>query len=564
MPKIETTEKLFFDLLGRTYTDDELEMIFPRAKAELDGHDKENHTIKIELNDTNRPDLWSAAGIARLLSTYESEKPVMYDFFSTKEESLDNENRELIIGENAEKVRPFSIGFASKGQKITEEILLALIQSQEKICFNFGKKRKTVAMGIYRSNLIKYPIHYDGVDPDSTKFVPLGMDEKLSLREICEKHPKGKEYGYIVSDKPVFPYLYDDDENALSFPPVINSARIGAVEVGDSQLFFEFSGPNLKDLLLSAAIIACDISDFGFEILPVKVKFPEATEFGTEITVPYYFQSSASCDLDFIRKTLGENFSENQIIESLKRMGIYGLCSDNKVYITVPEYRNDFMHGVDIVEEVMIGYGLNNFEPIMPGDFTIGRLTSAEELARKVKDIMVGLGFQEMIYNYLGSKKQYIENMNIEDNKAIHIMNPMSENYEIVRPSIIPNLLESESISGHAVYPHKIFEVGKIAFLEPEDNSGTITENSLGFLVSNNEIGFNEAYSMVNTLLYFLKKEYKLEPLNEDNRFILGRCANICINEKVVGCFGEINPAVLENWGISMPTIAGEIDLDLI
>ena len=86
MPKIDAPEKLFFDLLGKEMSDQELIDIFPVAKAELDGHDKENKVIKIELNDTNRPDLWSPAGVARALSTYELEEIPYYDFFSTKEE----------------------------------------------------------------------------------------------------------------------------------------------------------------------------------------------------------------------------------------------------------------------------------------------------------------------------------------------------------------------------------------------------------------------------------------------------------------------------------------------
>ena len=84
MPKFETTEKMFYGLMGRPYTDQELEDIFPRAKAELDEHDHENHVIKIELNDTNRPDLWSAMGLARLLKNYDDPAPREYDFFSSK------------------------------------------------------------------------------------------------------------------------------------------------------------------------------------------------------------------------------------------------------------------------------------------------------------------------------------------------------------------------------------------------------------------------------------------------------------------------------------------------
>jgi phenylalanyl-tRNA synthetase beta chain len=419
-------------------------------------------------------------------------------------------------------------------------------------------------MGIYRSDLIKYPVHYAGVDPDKTSFIPLGMTEPMTLRQMCTEHPKGKDYGYIVSDKKVFPYLSDDNGDALSFPPVINSNRIGSVQVGDDALFVEFSGPNLKDLLLASAIMACDMADLGFDILPVKVQFPEETEFGTELTVPYYFQDPVSCPMALVHKTLGEKLSNDQVIASLKKMGIYAICSDDVVYATVPEYRNDFLHPADLVEDVMIGYGLGNFKPEMPDDFTLGRISPVEEFSRKLKDIMVGLGYQEMVYNYLGSKREYIENMHVDGKDCIIISNPMSENFEVVRPSIIPSLLESESVSGHSTFPHNIFEIGKVAFLCPEDNSGTTTRNYLGFLASNSVMGFNEASSYVNTLMYFIKKEYTLGALENDPRFIEGRCAVILVDGKKVGVFGEIHPAVLESWGCGMPTIACEMDVDLI
>ncbi|MFA6934515.1 MAG: phenylalanine--tRNA ligase subunit beta, partial [Sphaerochaetaceae bacterium] len=99
MPKIETTESMFFGLLGKTMTDDQLELVFPRAKAELDGHDEQAHVIKIELNDTNRPDLWSSAGVARLLKTYESQDIPRYSFFSSSSKSQPSQERKLIVGE---------------------------------------------------------------------------------------------------------------------------------------------------------------------------------------------------------------------------------------------------------------------------------------------------------------------------------------------------------------------------------------------------------------------------------------------------------------------------------
>ncbi len=561
MPKIEAPEKIFFSLLGKKMTDDELVDIFPVAKAELDGHDVEGHVLKIELNDTNRPDLWSPAGVARALKCYESSEIPQYDFFSTKDDEKPSDGRCVIDDESAIGIRDYSIGFAAKGCKVDNDMLINLIQSQEKLCFNFGRKRKTIAMGIYRSDLIKYPVHYAAVDPDTTKFVPLGMTEELSLREILTKHPKGRDYGYIVSSFPRFPYLYDDNGDTLSFPPVINSARIGAVEVGDSDLFIELSGPILDDLLLAASILACDMSDMGFEILPVKVKFAKDTPYGREITVPYYFQKDVHASTELISKKLGLELSAEDSVRALERMGVKAWKDGDGVTIHVPEYRNDFLHAVDIAEDVMIGHGLQNFEPVMPSDFTIGRLSPVEEFSRKVKEILVGLGFQEMMYNYLGSKKEYIDNMHVSGDNAVFIANPMSENYEVIRPSVLPCLLESESVSGHAVYPHNIFEIGKITVRDDSDNSGTVTKDSLGFFASDAKIGYNEAASYINTLMYFLRKEYTLQEVKDDPRFIPGRAAEIVVDGKVAGVFGETHPQVLESWGCSMPSIMAEIDL---
>ena len=97
---------------------------------------------------------------------------------------------------------------------------------------------------------------------------------------------------------------------------------------------------------------------------------------------------------------------------------------------------------------------------------------------------------------------------------------------------------------------------------DPEDNSGTRTIDSLGFFSSNAAIGYNDAASYINTLMYFLRKEYTLAEAGDDPRFIPGRAAVIMYNGERVGIFGETHPQVLESWGCSMPSIMAEIDLD--
>jgi phenylalanyl-tRNA synthetase beta chain len=176
---------------------------------------------------------------------------------------------------------------------------------------------------------------------------------------------------------------------------------------------------------------------------------------------------------------------------------------------------------------------------------------------------MVGLGYQEMIYGYLGSRRDVVEKMGIDGSDVLEIANPMTESFDVVRNSIIPNLLASEAASAHAVYPHRIFEVGKIAVRDPSANEGSHTWDALAFLIADREAGFNEADAHLLALFYYLSIEPQLVPL-DDVRFIPGRAAEIRAGGKPVGVIGEVHPQCLSRWGIEMPCAVVELRLDAV
>ena len=577
MPKIDVNEKLFFNLLGEKYSYDVLEDRLTCAKAELDEKPdsavgENERIIKIELNDTNRPDLWSTAGLARQLKLHKNTQAVqssktgytLYnDFLSFSGSTKDYGNRVVNVDPALKDIRPFMTAFVISGKPIDEPMLLDIIQTQEKLCWNFGRKRRSISMGVYRYAQIKWPVSYHAVDPDKTAFVPLGFEEPMSCRQIITEHPKGKEYGHIIADMPKFPLLSDAAGETLSMAPIINSAALGAVQVGDSDLLVEMTGTDMPSLLLATMIVACDFFDAGYKILPCLIKHPYDTGFGKDIVTPLYFQSSASASVKAAQKLLGENLSAAEMLAALARMGVEASEKDGTITVMPPPYRNDFLHEVDIIEDIMLGRELPSFKPEKPHDFTIGRLTELTLLSRKAKSLMIGLGFQEMIFNYLGSKRDYIERMNIDGSDVIEVSNPMSENYQFVRPSIIPSLLSAEAVSGNAVYPHKVFEIGKTAFLCDEEITGTRTRQYIGFLTAASDANFNSAASETASLLYFLNHEYTVEEAS-DPRFIPGRQARLIVKGKPVGIFGELHPAVLENWDIRVPCTAGEIDLEAL
>jgi phenylalanyl-tRNA synthetase beta chain len=560
MPKIEVSQSAFHRLANMKPSVAELIELLPVLKSEVDG--AEGDTLKLEFNDTNRPDLWSTAGAARGLRVYYQGWEPKYDFFSTPAQKKDDGGRRLVVDPGLKDIRPFCSAFAVKG-KVDEDALNDLIQTQEKLCHNFGRKRRTFAMGVFRTKLVKFPVKYWAADPDTTKFIPLGMTELLTLREIVKKHPKGQEYGHIAEAHPKFPLQQSADGRILSFPPVINSADLGAVEVGDTELFIEITGTDQPAVTLAASIVACDLADIGFEILPVTVEYPYDTPFGRQVTFPYAFQNPVTTDLESINKLLGVNLGGDEVQRALKKNGVSSRYDNGRITVTPPPYRNDFLHPVDVVEDVMIGRGLETFDPVTPGDATVGRLTREELFGRKVRDLMIGMGFQEMIYNYLGSKKDFIDKMTIPGHDVLQILNPMTENYEFVRNSVAPNLLETESVSGHAVYPHHIFEVGKIVRLDAADNQGSVTRNSLGFLSAGADENFNQTNSRIASLFYYLDVEFTVKE-SADPRFIPGRGADLFVGGKKAGVFGEVHPQVLENWGVGVPASLADIDLDTL
>ena len=140
--------------------------------------------------------------------------------------------------------------------------------------------------------------------------------------------------------------------------------------------------------------------------------------------------------------------------------------------------------------------------------------------------MLVGLGYQEMIFNYLGARRDYTERMNAPGRMLVEVANPMTENYAVVRDSIVPCLLAAEMSSQNAAYPHHMFEVGKVALPDGADPTGSRTVDACTLLVADRAAGFNDASAHLAALLFYLGAEHRLIEL-DDPRFIPGRAARV-------------------------------------
>jgi phenylalanyl-tRNA synthetase beta chain len=530
------------------------------VKGELKGHNPETGELRIELQDSNRPDLWCCEGIARQIRIKHMEKPIAYSCFSARP---DKPLPRLEVAPGLEAVRPYVAACTAVGYRVTDEGLTQLIQTQEKLADIFGRKRRSVSIGLYRLPRITFPVKYDLVMPDEFRFTPLGMDTMMTPAEILLVHPKGLEYGGILAGRERVPLLRDAKGLVLSFPPIINSRDVGEVQIGDSELFVEVTGTDMKMVVLTLNILAANLSDRGADISPVEVHYPAGTELGKVCVTPMNFGKPRTIPLETIEAALGEPLGMASIADSLTAYGYEVKTGGDAVIVQLPPYRNDLLHAVDVVEDVAISRGYDRFQPVMPSQFTVGNLSRLERLADRVRNLMVGMEFQEIMANIMGARADLCGRMLIDGTswgRLVEVDNVMSQNYACLRQWLLPSLLQIEAASSRAFYPHRLFEVGEAAIPDNQADAGSRTVMLVGALIAHAQAHFSELHSCLDLLLYYLDRPYQLEALDHPS-FLTGRAGRILCEGRAVGMLGEIHPEVLEQWQIEMPAVAMELDL---
>lgn len=561
MPTILVDLDDFYALVGDGYAPVRIEDDLELVKGEFKGPDPTTGRTRIELNDTNRPDLWSAAGIARQIRARRRGKTESHAAFTAPPG-----DKRIVVDPKANDIRPYVAGFIARGPAVTDASLAELIQSQEKLCDGYGAKRKTVSVGIYRAQKIQFPVHYRMVDPQTARFVPLGMDGELNLAQILQQHPKGKEYAHILADKPLVPLLEDANKQILSFPPIINSRAIGEVVAGDTALFVEATGTDLRSVLLVENILAVDLEDRGWTIEPMVVEYPFETPFGREVRAPYPLTNEVDVPNGDFNRLIGGQLSPDEIATQLRAYGcdVQPSTTDkNKTRVSTPPYRQDYMHPVDAIEDLAIVVGVNRLEPVWPERFTPGRLATLTLLEDKVRELMIGLGYEEIIANVLCSRGDVTERLRLDASQVVAIENPMSESYAALRPTLLASLLAVEERSAKTAYPHRVFEVGEAVVKDPDENHASRTVPMLGALVAHAEARFSDLHSVLSWLGFYLDVPTELRPL-ERGCFLPGRGAEVVVDGHAIGILGELHPEVLESWGGKMPASYLELRIDAL
>jgi len=254
------------------------------------------------------------------------------------------------------------------------------------------------------------------------------------------------------------------------------------------------------------------------------------------------------------------DLTKKEMIKLLRRARYEAEVSGKEIIVKYPAYRNDIMHQRDVVEDIAISFGLNHIPPEPPKLPTMGAEDPKEEFSNVVRELMVGLGFQEVLTFSLTDKNNLFKKMNLKEGRVCEIANPISTNWNVLRNWLLPSMLEFLSNNLHVDYPQEIFEVGDVVELDAESETKTKTIRKLACVIADTRVSYEEISSALDAVLRNLGMEYRLKRSMHAS-FIPGRVAEVIHNNNSIGVIGEIHPKVLNNWKLEKPVAGFELKL---
>lgn len=539
MPVIELSYSRLQKLIGKV-TKKQISDSLPFLGLDIESEDKD--LVRIEYSP-NRPDYSTDYGIALGMQGLLGIKTGMVKLNVKK-----SHNYLISVNPSVTKIRPFVTGIIAKNGKVDDKTIKQLMTMQEDLHFGIGRKRKKSSIGIHDLDKISFPLVYTTTTRNH-KFIPLNSEKETTISEILVNTDVGKDYGSILGQSSQVPIILDENENTVSFPPIINAA-VTTVTTKTKNLFVEVTGITKEDAEDMLAVVATILQSAGFILESIKIT-------GAKNSSPKLEQRKMTVSISLINQILGLSLNSSKIVSSLKKSRLDAISKGTNIICTIPAYRFDIFGPLDLVEEVALGYGIQNLEPILSPSQTIGKINPVSLKLKSLDQTMIGLGFLEALNSSLTSKRVLYDMTNRDSTKIISVLDSKSREHTILRDSILPGLLENLSKNIHESYPQKMFETGTVFATE-----NPISEKiNFSGISAHKDANFTEIKSIIQSALnigFGIKVETKTAT---NSTFEDGHCASIVLNNIPIGIIGKIDSKIIENYKIRVPVVGFEISL---
>jgi len=510
----------------------------------LDIESQEGDEIRIEYSP-NRPDYSTDFGIALGLQGLLGIKKGIQKFNIKKTGKY-----EINVDSSVSKIRPFVTGIVAKNGSIDDQTIKQLMNMQEDLHFGIGRKRKKSSIGLHDLDKILVPLTYTTTTRDKS-FIPLNEIKEKTISNILTETDVGQNYGWVLGDSKNVPIIVDSEGNTVSFPPIINAA-LTTVSTKTKNILVEVTSIEKDAAEDMLSVVSSILQMAGFQISELKIS-------GGKNSTPQLKERTIIYDPKLTSEILGIEISPSNMVTCLKKCRLDATIKGKKIICIIPRYRFDIFGPMDLVEEIALGYGIENLEPKLSPSTTIGKKSNVTTKTSLITKTAVGLGLLEVLNSSLTSKKILYELTKRDSSQMISVLDSKSQEHTILRDSLLSGLLENLSKNIHETYPQKLFETG-VVFAKEKPIRESI---NLAVVIAHKDTNFSEIKSILQSILRTqFKIDCETKPSSESQElFVKGRYADIYVNNKKIGEIGEICNEILDNFRIRTSVVGFEINL---
>ena len=542
MPVVELNLNRIKKLVSGNTTKKKIIDVLPFLGLDIESQDGDE--IRIEYSP-NRPDYSTDFGIALGLQGLLAIKKGVQKLNIKKTGKY-----EINVDSSVSKIRPFVTGIVAKNGAIDDQTIKQLMNMQEDLHFGIGRKRKKSSIGLHDLDKILFPLTYTTTTREKS-FVPLNETKEKSISDILSQTDVGQNYGWVLGDSKNVPIIIDSEGNIVSFPPIINAA-LTTVTTKTKNILVEVTSIEKDAAEDTLSVVSSILQTAGFQISELKIS-------GGKNSTPKLNERTIIYDPKFTSEILGIEISPSNMVTCLKKCRLDATIKGKKIKCIIPRYRFDIFGPMDLVEEIALGYGIDNLEPKLSPSTTIGAKDSVTIKTNLMTKTAVGLGLLEVVNSSLTSKKILYELTKRNSSEMISVLDSKSQEHTILRDSLLSGLLENLSKNIHETYPQKLFETG-VVFTKGKSIRESI---NLAVVMAHKDTNFSEIKAILQSILRTnFKIECKTKPSSKNQElFVKGKYADIYVNDKKIGEVGEICNEILDNFRIRTSVVGFEITL---
>lgn len=459
----------------------------------------------------------------------------------------------LEADESVLPVRPAITGMVAREHRLDTNDIKQIIAMQEDLHEGLGRKRRKLAIGLHDLDKMVFPLRYTTVTRDF-EFQPLGQTEPMAVHRILSETDQGIHYGRLLLGERI-PVILDGAGRVASMPPVINSSHTTVTE-DTRNLFIDITGAAIRDIENALAVVCVTLQAAGFALERVNVS-------GAGNHTPEMATREMTISHAAPNRMIGLEMTSEETAGCLRRSRLDARVDGSIIHCTIPAYRFDMFGPMDIVEEVALGYGVDNMEPSVPGVQTVGQPSEVSARLRCIDRTMTGLGFTEAVNSSLigsdvtsragGSASQGA--------RRITVANSKSQSHTTLRHSLLPGLLENLSGNIHEPYPHRLYETGTTFKRTSED---FVSEPiHLGCVTAHQGASYSEAKSVLKSVLGAGLAEEMRTPPADGASFRQGRTAAVEVSGAQIGTIGEISGEVCRAFRIREGISVAAFEMDV-